>query len=129
LLRNRQTKAVRLLFEMPDHKVAEELGIRVDTLRRWKRQKEFRAAMLARSRESQESAERIMSESLSHAASRARDLLASEVDAKKPDLKVVIDLLKCSGILEKAGRSGSPKEDLHSIVSSVVGDNCAENEL
>jgi hypothetical protein len=118
---------VRLLFEMPHHKVAEELGIRTETLRRWKGQKDFKAAMAARLRESQQDAERIVSESLAHAAAWVRELTVSNAQGKKPDLKVVTDMLKAGGVFEKVGKSDGAIESLDSVIARVVGENGAEN--
>ena len=127
MLNSKQRKAVRLLFEMPHYKVAEELGIRAETLRRWKGRKEFKAAMSARLLESQQDAERIVSESLANAAAWMRELTVRNVQGKRPDLKVVTDVLKSGGVFEKVGKSDSAIGGLDSVIAGIVGENCAEN--
>jgi hypothetical protein len=129
MLNRTQREAVRLLFEMPEHRVVEELGIMPKTLTRWKGQKEFRAAMQTRSRETQESVERIISESFGHAASKVCELLASQAVTTKADLKVVIEMLKSGGFLQRWGKNTTQVGDLDSVIGRVLGADRAKDRI
>lgn len=120
MLNKKQRKAVRLLYEMPDDRVAEELGVQMDTLRRWKGQKEFIEAMAAKARESQECIRRITADIVAHGAIRFRELLTSE--DSKVDPKILCDLVKASGALATVAKSDEGAQDLDAIMARIMSD-------
>jgi hypothetical protein len=120
MLSNRQRKAVRLLFEMPDDQVAEELGIQTRTLRRWKGQREFIEAVVGKGRESQESIRRIASNVVIHGATRLREALVME--DRKADLKVLCDLVKSTGVLADILKSEEGGEELHVLLDRIAAE-------
>jgi len=109
MLHSKQRRAIRLLFELP-----EELGIRLDTLRRWKRKKEFASAMETVSAGNRQAVCRILSRGLAHAAARVSGLVevdADESQTGKLDSKMMVDMLKASGLLEKAAGEADEGDD------------------
>jgi hypothetical protein len=125
MLHSRQKKAVRLLFEAPEDRVAEELGIRMDTLRRWKGMREFRSAMKAMSLETRESAVRIISRCLVHTAARIHEAVAGGPDGPhslKLDAKVMVDLLKASGSPAASFSDGDDGNGLADVLARIAAD-------
>ena len=117
-----QEKAVRLLMELPEARVAEELGIRLITLRRWKGKKEFAEALRTAGREARDSAARILCNTLAHAAARVHAQVALRADderSPRPDLKVLVDMFKASGALTSALDGSAQSEDLDDVLAEL----------
>ncbi|MDO8684899.1 MAG: hypothetical protein Q7N50_15655 [Armatimonadota bacterium] len=122
MLNPKQRQAVRLLFEAPEEKVAEMLGVKLDTLRRWKGKREFIDAMQLAATETRQSATRILSNALAHAAERIHEMVAIGADTQplKPDAKVMVDMLKASGMLEAVLNDTGESESLASILAQLA---------
>jgi hypothetical protein len=122
MLNGKQRKAVRLLFEMPEDAVAEELGVRPETLRAWKADSEFAAEMRARDREAKESAARIISNTVAHAAARIYGMVVVSADGgpAKLDVKALVDMLKGSGLLGAALKGNSDAERLENYIARIA---------
>lgn len=111
-----------MLFEAPEEKVAEMLGVKLDTLRRWKGKREFIDAMQLAATETRQSATRILSNALAHAAERIHEMVAIGADTQplKPDAKVMVDMLKASGMLEAVLNDTGESESLASILAQLA---------
>jgi len=126
MLHSKQRKAIRLLFELPEEKVAEELEIRPGTLRRWKGKKEFASAVQAVSRDTRQAVCRILSRGLAHAASRVCGLVAVDADESqtgKLDAKMMVDFLKASGLLEAAASEGGEGDGLAAVLAEIAAED------
>ena len=102
-LTKKQKLAIESLFHKAEEEVAASVGVRKETLRRWKSQPEFAAALAARSREIRAAAARILSMSSLTAAEKLKALIdASGQQGEKADPKVLLDTLKASGLFDAA---------------------------
>ena len=102
-LTRKQKLAIESLFHRAEEEVAASVGVRMDTLRRWKSQPEFAAALAARSREIRAAAARILSMSSLTAAEKLKALIdAAGRQGEKADPKVLLDTLKASGLFDAA---------------------------
>ena len=119
MLHTKQKKAVELLFRLPEHEVAEQVDVRLSTLRRWLGKREFADAMSARVREDRNSAERITSLSCAHAAARLYKVVAADPgdNTAKIDAKTLLDLLKGSGVLKESDEGENRNEAIDTIMS------------
>lgn len=95
----KQCAAVELLLAHPDTVVAEMLGVRLATLRRWMRNDEFAQALRSRESEQKSGAARIARQALVNAAAC---LAGATAGADRQDPKVLLDLLKAGGVFEAA---------------------------
>jgi len=123
MLHSKQRRAIRLLFELPEEKVAEELGIRLDTLRRWKAKKEFVSGVEAVSAGNRQAVCRILSRGLAHAAARVCGMVAVDADESptgKLDSKIMVDMLKASGLLEAAAGEADEGDALAAVLAEIA---------
>lgn len=112
--------AVELLMSHPDTMVAEMMGVRLVTLRRWMESYEFKQALKAREREQAASAKRIARQAVVNAASA---LYQAASDPAKPDAKVLLDLVKVSGALE--ADEEDPGAALADLIKQVDAEDAA----
>lgn len=118
-MKAKQCAAVELLLAHPDTVVAEMLGVRLATLRRWMRSAEFARALRAREQEQRTGAARIARQALVNAAAH---LAGATAAADKQDPKVLLDLLKAGGVFE-AGQT-DPVEALGEAIRRLdTGDS------
>lgn len=110
----RKTAAIDLLLAHPEPVVAEMMGIRLTTLRRWMRDPEFTQALRERERQQAEALGRITRGTVLEAVRALRRLVA---DPAKPDLKAVVDVLKASGAFEQQVQD--PGAALAEIIASL----------
>ncbi len=96
-MKSRHRAAVELLLSHPDTVVAEMLGVRLQTLRAWMRTEGFADALRARECEQQAGARRIARQAVVCSAAKLCELAS---DAPKTDPKILLDILKVSGVLE-----------------------------
>jgi len=99
-LTRKQKLAIESLFHKAEEEVATSVGVRKETLRRWKSQPEFAAALAARSREIRAAAARILSMSSLTAAEKLKALIDSSGPETKTDPKILLDALKASGLFD-----------------------------
>ncbi len=85
-MRSKRHLAVELLMSHPDDVVAEMLGIRRSTLRRWMKMDDFIQAMREREDEQKASLRRLARQSIVNAATSLCD---ATVNAGKPDAETV----------------------------------------
>ena len=125
MLSAKQKKAVRLLFEMPEDRVAKEVGVRLSTLRRWMGRRDFVHAMDAWGREGHDAAVRISSQNSAHAAAKLQEIVTGKVDgaSAKLDAKTLVDLLKGGGILKEAADTGSDSSSFDMIAAQIAARN------
>ena len=121
MLNATQKKAVRLLFELPEERVAETLGLRISTLRRWKGKAEFISAMQAISEETHQAASRITSRTLAHAAAQMFELVAVDAQGSRPDPKIMVDLLKAGGAIGAAGAQTEKGSPFGELIEKLAG--------
>lgn len=93
----RQRAAIELLLSYPDTVVAETLGVRLTTLKAWMEMDDFAEALRDREREQQSGARRIARQAVISSAARLCQLAS---DPNKPDSKILLDVLKASGVFE-----------------------------
>lgn len=96
--KKKQLAAVELLMNHPEQVVAEMLGIRLSTLKRWILKPEFAEALREREREQNASARRIARQAVVNSATA---LCQAVSGSTKPDTKVLLDVLKVSGAFEE----------------------------
>lgn len=96
-MKARRRAAIELLMSHPDSTVAEMLGVRLMTLRQWLHDPEFAQALRDREREQRASAGRIARQAVINAAT---SLCQAVSDPVKPDVKVLLEVLKASGVFE-----------------------------
>lgn len=97
MLTDKQRRAVALLFELRDDEIARRLRIGRETLTSWKRDPEFCQALCDYVRENRRTAVRFLSKRLVEAAHELEAMIKSKDEKVKH--KVIIDLLKASGLL------------------------------
>lgn len=96
-MKSRHRAAIELLLSHPDTTVAEMIGIRLSTLRAWMRMESFAEALRAREREQEASARRIARQAVVNSATK---LCQFATGPEKPDTKVLLDVLKVSGVFD-----------------------------
>lgn len=101
MLTIRQTRAVKLLFELTDAEAADKLKISRATLDEWKQNPEFVEAVQQRLKENRQAAIRILSRLYLDACRELDALLRSDDDKNKH--RVIMELLKASGLLKELG--------------------------
>ena len=121
-MNNRRAAAVELLLSHPDSTVAEMLGVRLVTLRRWMREREFCSDLKAREREQAASLSRISRQAALNAASA---LCSAIADPSKPDNKLLIDILKQSGAFE--AEPGDPGDALAEAIRAAASSGGAND--
>ena len=99
MLTDRQNKAVAMLFELTDDEIARTLRIKRETLEAWKQEPAFVQAVCDRIRENRRTAVRILSQLYVKACRELAALI--EDDKNKP--KVIVEILKASGIFKELG--------------------------
>lgn len=97
MLDNRKRKAIALLFQHIDDEVARKLKISRETLEGWKRDPEFAQALCEFVQENRLAAVRFISRRVVEAAQELEAMIKSSDE--KVRHKVIIDLLKASGLL------------------------------
>lgn len=102
MLTNTQLKAVKLLFEFSNEKVARRLRIKPETLEEWQRDPEFAQAVRGHLRGNQQAAARILSRLYLEACRELEALIKSGDEKSK--YKVIMEvILKTSGLLKELG--------------------------
>ena len=101
MLSSTQSRAVELLFEFTDAEVAAKLRIKRETLEAWKQNPEFVQAMQERLKGNRQAAVRILSRLYLDACREIDALIRSDDDKSKH--KVIVDILKASGLLKELG--------------------------
>ena len=101
MLSRTQSRAVELLFEYTDEEVAAKLRIKRETLESWKQNPEFVQAVQERLKENRQAAVRILSRVYLDACREIEALIRSDDDKNKH--KVIVDILKASGLLKELG--------------------------
>ena len=96
-MKARHRAAIELLLSHPDTTVAEMIGIRLSTLRAWMQMDCFAEALRDREREQQAGARRIARQA---ALNSAATLCQLACEPTKPDAKVLLEVLKASGVYE-----------------------------
>lgn len=89
--------AIDLLLSHPEATVAEMMSVKLSTLRDWMRTEGFSEALRAREREQVASARRLARQAVVNSAARLCELSA---DPQKADPKILVDVLKASGVFE-----------------------------
>lgn len=96
-MKPRHREAIELLLSHPDTTVAEKLGVRLSTLRAWMEMDDFADALRAREREQESGARRIARQAVVNSASRICQIASDDM---KSEPKVLLDVLKASGVFE-----------------------------
>lgn len=117
-MRARQRDAIELLLCHPDTVVAEMIGVRLSTLRNWMRSERFARALRDRENEQEIGARRIARQAVVNSAARLCRL-ADNPD--KPDTKVLVDVLKVSGVFD--AESADPGAALAEMVRAVKSES------
>jgi len=97
MLTDKQRRAVALLFELTDDEITRRLRIGRERLASWKRDPEFCQALCDYVKENRRTAVRFLSKRLVEAAHELEAMIKSDDERVKH--KVIIDLLKASGLL------------------------------
>ncbi|MCL5105541.1 MAG: hypothetical protein M1133_15710 [Armatimonadetes bacterium] len=111
----RRFTAIELLMSHPDSTVAEMLGLRLSTLRRWMGEPTFAEALRNREREQKASAGRIARQAAINAAAA---LCQAASDMSKPEPKVLLEVLKVSGAFE--AQAVDPADALAEIIARAT---------
>lgn len=106
MLDRKQRKAVALLFQSTDEEVIRRLKIDRETLQEWKRDPQFAQALCDFVRDNRLTAIRFISKRVVEAAQELEMMIKSADE--KIRHKVIIDLLKASGLL---AAEHSPADD------------------
>ena len=121
MLSNNQIRAIELLFEFTDAEVAAKLKIKRATLESWKQAPEFVQAVQDRLKENRQAAVRMLSRLYVDACREIDALIHSDDDKNKH--KVIVDMLKASGLLKEWGlEEGDPIGALIQRLSSDEDD-------
>ena len=103
-MNTRRQTAVDLLMSYPDSVVAEMLGVRLGTLRRWMHMEDFAEALDQRDKEQKATVARIARQA---AVNAAASLCQVASEPSKTDIKVLLEVLKaCGAFEEKAEDAG-----------------------
>ncbi|NLN78943.1 MAG: hypothetical protein GX141_08500 [Armatimonadetes bacterium] len=113
-MRAKHRNAIELLLSYPDTTVAEMVGVRLSTLRDWMKTERFMQALREREREQETGAKRIARQAVVNSAARLCQLA---VNPDKPDTKVLVDVLKVSGVFDLDG--DDPGSALAEVVKAV----------
>ncbi len=118
MISRKQGQALELLFFGPPEKVAEKVGVRISTLRRWLKDSGFRQALRARSREKREAGERLAAQAVMMASSALHTALRTGED--RPVTRAALETLKISGALAAClSPPGEEAESLSQIIERV----------
>lgn len=98
-MKARHRHAIELLLRHSDTAVAEMLQIRLPTLRSWMKIEGFTEALRDREREQESSARRIARQAVMACAVALTQLAATDSE-NKPDPKILLEVLKASGVFE-----------------------------
>lgn len=96
-MKARHRAALELLLSHPDTTVAEMIGVRLSTLRAWMQTEEFVEALRDREREQESGARRIARQAVVNSAAKLCQLATQP---EKPDTKILVDVLKVSGVFD-----------------------------
>ena len=96
-MKARHREAIELLLSYPDTTVAEMIGVRLSTLRAWMQMEHFAEALRDREREQGAGARRMARQAVVNSAAKLCQLA---VGPEKPDTKVLLDVLKVSGVFD-----------------------------
>ena len=113
-MKSRHRAAIELLLSHPDTSVAEMLGIRLSTLRAWMEMEGFADALRARENEQGAGARRIARQAVVNSASKLCQMAS---DPAKPDAKILLDVLKVSGVFE--AKSEDPGAALAEVIKQT----------
>lgn len=108
----KQRRAVKLMFQKSDDEVAEEVGVKLKTVARWRRMPEFREALVAEEKLIRASAARIASDASLEAARNLHKIMAEGKDGK-----LSLDILKASGAFEE--READAAEALEDVMQKA----------
>jgi hypothetical protein len=126
MLSTNQIKAVELLFELPCGEIAAKLRIKPETLDAWMQDPEFKQALQDQIKENRQATVRILSRLYLDTCREISTLIHSDDDKNKP--KVMLDLLKASGLLKEMGlEQGDPIGALIQRLSQQQEDDTEED--
>ena len=113
------------MMSHPDTVVAEMLGVRLSTLRRWIQAPDFAEELKAREREQSASLARMARQA---AVNAAASLCQAADEPSKTDIKVLLEVLKASGAFEETPED--PGEALAQIIrmAASAGETKVESE-
>jgi len=114
MLDNKQRKAVALLFQFTDDEVIRKVKIDRQTLDEWKRDPEFAQALCEFVRDNRLTAIRFISKRVVEAAQELEAMIKTADE--KVRHKVIIDLLKASGLLAADHTAGEDEGDGFSAI-------------
>ena len=118
---------MELLFELPCEEIAAKLRIKPETLDAWMQDPEFREALQDRIKENRQATVRILSRLYLDTCREISALVHSDDDKNKP--KVMLDLLKASGLLKEMGlEQGDPIGALIQRLSQQQEDEAEEED-
>ena len=123
-MRTIQRTGIELLMSYPDSTVAEMLGIRLCTLRRWLKDPDFRAALREREREQKAGAIRIARQAAMNAAAALCDSVNGS-GKTPPDAKALLEVLKASGAYDVD--AVDPGQALAEIMGRIGFEGANEN--
>ena len=109
MLDQKQRKAVSLLFQCTDEEVIRKLKINRETLDEWKRDPQFAQALCDFVRDNRLTAIRFISKRVVEAAQELEAMIKNADE--KVRHKVIIDLLKASGLLAAEHTAGDDEAD------------------
>jgi len=125
-MKSRHRAAIELLLSHPDTTVAEMLGIRLSTLRGWMRSDRFAEALRARENEQEAGARRIARQAVLNSAAALCQVAS---DSTKPDAKVLLEVLKASGVFEAESEDpGAALAEVIKLARQEEGDANASAE-
>jgi transcriptional regulator with XRE-family HTH domain len=116
-MKSRRARAVDYLMSCTPEQTAEALGVRIQTLEQWMKMDDFKEALRAREREDKRSLARIARRAAINAAQTLSDIAA---DRTKPDVKVLLEIVKASGAFEKEAEDAN--DGLDEIIRRLQGD-------
>lgn len=109
MLDQKRRRAAALLFEFTDEEVIRKLRINRETFEEWKRDPEFARVLCDFVRENRLAAIRFISMRVVEAAQELKAMI--EASDEKVRHKVIIDLLKASGLLSAEHSEGDEEGD------------------
>ncbi len=129
MLDPKQRRAVALLFQSTDEEVIRKLKINRETLDEWKRDPQFAQALCDFVRDNRLTAIRFISKRVVEAAQELEAMIKTADE--KVRHKVIIDLLKASGLLAAEHSAGDDEADgFTSVLNRIaeVNDDTREED-
>lgn len=116
-MKSRRARAIDYLMSCTPEQAAEALGVRIQTLEQWMQMEDFKEALRVREREDKRSLARIARRAALNAAQTLADIAT---DRAKPDVKILLELVKASGAFEQEAEDASDGFD--EIIRRLQGD-------